>query len=395
MLAAAVFGTPAVAQAQWKVVPLVAPPGGVLTSTGSINASGRMTGLLTTGNNQAFLTTDDAGGTSALGFIGATTPSSYTLGRDVNASGQVAGYGTDNLGRMQAFVTDANGANLRGLGFLYSGANPSFYFSQATGINDLGQVVGHSRDNQTRFQAFITGPNGTGMTGLGFLNTGQTGTFYSYASAINATGQVVGNSNDALGRSQAFITESNGSSMRGLGFLNTGSSGPFLSGATAVNARGQVVGLSYDALGRRQAFLTGDNGAGMFGLGFLNTTSAGKFESFAQDVNSLGQVVGWSYDVLGQQTAFLTGANGSGMRSIEAWLAEQGLGGWKIGNVSGINDNGWIAAMGSHSTYTDGRYTALLIRYTAPPTAVPEPRSLLLLTAGAAGMLAVVRRRRA
>ncbi len=56
--------------------------------------------------------------------------------------------------------------------------------SYATGINDSGQVVGRAQTANRDFQAFITGPNGTGMTSLG--------EFTSNAFAINDSGEVVG-----------------------------------------------------------------------------------------------------------------------------------------------------------------------------------------------------------
>ena len=57
----------------------------------------------------------------------------------------------------------------------------------ASGINDAGQVVGRSITAAGAYHAFITGPNGVGMTDLGTLGGG-----YSDASGINDAGQVVG-----------------------------------------------------------------------------------------------------------------------------------------------------------------------------------------------------------
>ena len=64
----------------------------------------------------------------------------------------------------------------------------------AYGINDAGQVVGESDTAAGAHHAFITGPNGVGMTDLGTL-----GGDYSLAYGINDAGQVVGESNTAAG----------------------------------------------------------------------------------------------------------------------------------------------------------------------------------------------------
>ena len=78
---------------------------------------------------------------------------------------------------------------IKGLGFLGKDENGD-NGSGATGINDFGQVVGNSSygglANTTH--AFITGPNGEGMTDLGTVG-GFTSTV---AKGINNSGQVVG-----------------------------------------------------------------------------------------------------------------------------------------------------------------------------------------------------------
>ena len=65
--------------------------------------------------------------------------------------------------------------------------------SAATGINDAGQVVGYSNTATGDYHAFITGPNGVGMTDLSSLavNLPDGITFVGGAKAINNHGQIL------------------------------------------------------------------------------------------------------------------------------------------------------------------------------------------------------------
>ena len=155
-----------------------------------------------------------------------------------------------------SWIGASDGGGWNKLGTL--GGNDTF----ATGINDSGQVVGESNskiDSQV-FHAFITGPNGVGMTDLGTLDGGNG---YSSATGINDAGQVVGYSSNAGGSSRAFVTGPNGVGMTDLGTLPGGS----YSAATGINAAGQVVGYSVTAGGEFHAFITGPNGGGMTDFG--------------------------------------------------------------------------------------------------------------------------------
>ena len=64
-------------------------------------------------------------------------------------------------------------------------------YSFAYGINDAGQVVGYSDTAAGDQHAFITGPNGVGMTDLNSLVSLPGGTVLTDAQGINNLGQVV------------------------------------------------------------------------------------------------------------------------------------------------------------------------------------------------------------
>ena len=64
-------------------------------------------------------------------------------------------------------------------------------YSFAYGINDAGQVVGESWTDKGQRHAFITGPDGAGMTDLGSVVNPPTGfAYFSGANAINNHGQL-------------------------------------------------------------------------------------------------------------------------------------------------------------------------------------------------------------
>jgi probable HAF family extracellular repeat protein len=63
--------------------------------------------------------------------------------------------------------------------------------SSANGINDIGQVVGYSYTAAGIRHAFITGPNGVGMTDLNSLVTLPAGVVLTNATGTNNHGEVI------------------------------------------------------------------------------------------------------------------------------------------------------------------------------------------------------------
>ena len=141
-------------------------------------------------------------------------------------------------GDQRAFITDADGRDMRDLGTLGG-------FSSAQGINDAGQVVGifgKTEGNSWNEHAFITGANGVDMRDLGTLGGPR-----SLAAGINDVGQVVGMSDAFPGSPRAFITSPDGRGMMDLNSLVDLPPGVGLVGATAINDAGQLTALGWIA----------------------------------------------------------------------------------------------------------------------------------------------------
>jgi probable HAF family extracellular repeat protein len=200
------------------------------------------------------------------------------------------------------------------------------------------------------FSAFITGPNGTGVRGLGTLG-GESAIAYG----INNAGQVVGRSDTAEGVQHGFITGANGEGMSDLGTL-----GGDFSAAFAIDAAGQVAGASTTAENDTHAFITGPDGYGMRDLGTLGGDSA-----MAYDINNAGEVVGSSGTPSGISHAFITGPGEAGLTDLNLLVdLPRGV---ILTEARGINNSGQVVAAGD-----------ILI----PP--IPEPETYALLLAGLA-----------
>lgn len=151
--------------------------------------------------------------------------------------------------------------------------------SEAFGINDLGQVVGHSTNWQGGGINFAVLWNSGVITDLGTL-----GGVATYAYDINNVGQIVGWSQDSINRNILPFIWENGI-MRELSLpypLNSNSI------AYGLNDSGIVVGE-----GHGNAIVWHDNTYTDLGVGS------------AKAINNLGQVVGWRETPDSSQHAFL------------------------------------------------------------------------------------------
>ncbi len=106
----------------------------------ALNDSGQVVGRLRedpeSGDYQAFITGVNGAG---LTIIDTLVGGSFTLARDINASGQVVGQ-VHFDGVPHAFVTGANGVGMIDLNS-FAGFSNGDYFEEAWGINDAGQIL--------------------------------------------------------------------------------------------------------------------------------------------------------------------------------------------------------------------------------------------------------------
>jgi probable HAF family extracellular repeat protein len=270
---------------------------------------------------------------------------SNTVARASNFSRQVVGYSrpTDSTD-YKAFLYERG--QLKNLGTLGNGK-----LSYAYGINNNGQVVGHSHTNEsgTTSQAFIY-ENET-ITGIGTLGGSSSGAF-----DINDQGVIVGTSTTAGPvEIQAFVYE-NGQ-MTNLGSLD----GTGYSEARAINNNNQIVGNSLSESGNYHAF--------MYENGVMNDLGSIEGDSFAFDINMKGQVVGDYRSHLLESSGHAYVYEDGQMYDLTGLLSVSNQAKWELTSAYGINDKGQIVGWGK----INGQTHAYLL------TSVPIPGALPLL----------------
>jgi len=244
--------------------------------------------------NDAFLWAN--GTMTDLGALGGVTGlgNSFSTANAINDRGQSAGGALTtipfpfNPALKQFHAALWDGGVARDLGTL-----PGSRYSEAFGINDLGQVVGESRQHPFFWSQGV-------MTDVGTLE-GPTG----FALAINNLGQVVGGadttipdpSNPGGVLAHAFLWT--GGQARDLGTIPSGSN----SEAHGINNQGQIVGLECCAGDLFDALLW-QNGT-VVDLNTLIPASSGWYLAEADGINDRGQIVGWGLNPSGRFDAYL------------------------------------------------------------------------------------------
>jgi probable HAF family extracellular repeat protein len=211
----------------------------------------------------------DPGATTGVIFSSGTLTSIVGTPTAINGSGEIAGYFTPSGGtQFNAYLysngraTDLNSKSLFPAG------------SQASGINNSGEVVGTGYLNSFTFHAFLYSSGK--MTDLG-----PAGAFQANAYAINTSGQIVGTYALNSGASGTFLY-TNGT-MTTLPEPNTSSVGY----GYAINDSGEIAGFLFTDSQYHAAKFS--NGA-WTDLGVLT----GGLQNEAKAINASGQIVGTS-----------------------------------------------------------------------------------------------------
>ncbi|MFE6282280.1 hypothetical protein [Streptomyces sp. NPDC057877] len=239
-----------------------------------------------------------------------------------------------------------------------------FAGSSANGINDAGDVVGHTSVTSTEPSHAFVYRNGT-MTDLG---TGHGPGSVSSANDINTAGQVVGYRAATVTAPDRATLWENGT-LRDLGALDPGTpdAADRESVAHAVNERGQVVGSAMPASGAPPHGFLWENGA----MRDLGTLGGNGEATQAHDINDLGQVVGVSPTAQERLHAFLW--DQGTMRDLGALGGKQ-----NSSHAYGVNDSGQVVGLSGLTSTTparaflweQGRMTDLNTRVTGLPADV-------------------------
>ncbi|HZN69507.1 MAG TPA: hypothetical protein VFB66_29805 [Tepidisphaeraceae bacterium] len=237
--------------------------------------------------------------------------------------------------------------------------------TEAVGINDAGQIVGHIR-NDSGTRAFIREPDGV----IRYLPMppGAATPGGPFAFGINDRGDVVGRVHFGDGRYRAFLWPAAGG-YHDLGDLPGGLE---QGTAVAINNRGEIVGSGLGPADPNVPHSAGQQAVRFFEDGRIIDLGVpvGMSDSSAEDINDLGEVVGGSrYGSVSATGAILWTADGT-MLDLNKLLDDSALG-WTLTSADSINNSGQILVSGQFQ----GRYAKALL------TPVPEPAAVGLLLA--------------
>jgi probable HAF family extracellular repeat protein len=309
---------------------------------------------------QAFIWTL-ANGMQPLGTLGGTYSWAYcinSLGAAVGESqtGPLPGF-SNGIGA--AYYKPLNQAMQQMLDLVSIPAiPPPWPYSRAYGVNDAGQMVGFSNNDDAAMQPVIWQNSASAPIELGTF-----GGEHGIAFGINASGAVVGwtevtpkNYNDT----RAFYWPGAGP-IQDLGTLRADNTG--ISVARSINDLHTVAGSATNESSLREAFIKLSGGS-MTGLGNLGGSVDG-LQSYSQDVNNNNEVVGYAYTAEGLMRAFLY-TQTAGMQDLNNLVGNLPVG-VTLRRALGINDLGDIVGVtGNGRAFLVSKDPNIVVRPTVP-----------------------------
>jgi probable HAF family extracellular repeat protein len=228
-----------------------------------INDSGQIVGWAYTSSGRFEATLFTASGKVDLGDLCASSPTASEA-QAINSSGTITGFADDCSFTAQGCRFSGQGSNNASLGGIGGGINGVAY-----DINASGQIVGYGTRSDNGAQ------HATLFSGLNNADLGTLGGFNSHAYGINNAGQIVGDS--ALPGNSVFhavLFSGTGSNN-----IDLGSLGGISCHAYAINNSGEIVGNSYPATNNNSIYhafiykngvMSDINGLVLPGSGFSN-----------------------------------------------------------------------------------------------------------------------------
>jgi len=234
----------------------------------------------------------------------------------IATTGLTAIQGIDDYAEMVGYYVDKSGAEH---GFLLSAETPNSIDypgstgTQAAGINNSGQIVGHYLNQVGGGKhGFLYEVRSSAVTSCSIpCSFDFPGSILTIAYGINTSGQIVGEYYDQAGNEHGFLYSGytiSGGSLSGGSFNSIDYPNAKGTSVKGINDKSQMVGHYFDTAGAAHAFiysgwtLTGGTLGGGVSSSFDYPNAS---DTRAYDVNNSGQIVGIYYDKAGIEHGFL------------------------------------------------------------------------------------------
>lgn len=335
-----------------------------------VNREGGVVGTMTLASGVSVAFQWSSGGVVAPANLPDYARSSSGAG--INARGDITGSFEDTRdGNVSHAFRIVNG-QFHDLGKLPGGS------AGGTAISDGGEVAGNVTLAGGSQRAFRTSGGG-GLTVIDPLAGGG----WSSATGINNLGTVIGDSDVGYQITRAFVAPSTGPAVDLLS-LHPGSSFTGSTHASAINGQGAIVGYGSYGAGSH-AFLAPTSGP-LIDLGVTGMARS----SYAYGLNDRMQVVG-ALDLGGNVLRAFTWDAASGMVDLNSLLSASERDHWVLSKAMAIGESGQIAGLG----YRDGELHAFLFSPVATtPFAIPEPPAWAMTAIGGTIAAGIARLRR-